>query len=250
VITAAQSYSSGFASQHPASSHLLRGGEGGGSGAQKRASASDRSTLKKKTTATLPVRRRWTVFPLVTWLKGKQSISCEQQRHTLMKKMLRDWLTLPDIVCCVWRSQTYCVVHHVVHYAPRHTVLMHHVVHYRDFLTSVDYRHVSDGERGILPVHETNQTEDGCQGTVMWTERTLMLLGCWDSSMVVLHLERVFTSGGKQNDNLKKRTIRWVEGWCTAHITITNHQMIVSNDLIIKSLILDFSSLSDYQRAW
>jgi hypothetical protein len=30
---------------------------------------------------------------------------------------------------------------------------------------------------------------------------------------------------------------------------ITDDQMIVSNDLIIKSLILDFSSLSDYQTA-
>jgi hypothetical protein len=48
---------------------------------------------------------------------------------------------------------------HALKNAPKHTVLC--MTLERSYLTSVDYGHVSDGDRGFLPVHETNQTEHG-----------------------------------------------------------------------------------------
>ena len=46
---------------------------------------------------------------------------------------------------------------HALANAPKHTVLS--MTGLRTYL-SVDYRHVSDGEGGILSVHETNQIEE------------------------------------------------------------------------------------------
>ena len=42
----------------------------------------------------------------------------------------------------------------------QHSNLRKYSAHDRSYLTSVEYRHISDGEQGILPVHETHQTHE------------------------------------------------------------------------------------------
>ena len=52
------------------------------------------------------------------------------------------------------RCETESKEAHALAHDPKHTVLS-----MTGLTSSVDYHHVSDGERGILSVHETNQTE-------------------------------------------------------------------------------------------